>query len=149
MNGLPRLLLLAAPASLLHMGAVYADTDSSNVTLDLRMPDLQSIRMLDQITTPASSQEPEDIPVKGAPLPAEGGSDLRVSRTGIGSLYWAFRDPAKAWQVVLPIFGARRVDLSAEAPGTREPSAPAHHAVRSAQKSVPEQGPRASVDGDK
>jgi hypothetical protein len=99
----PSLILLAATASLLLVGTVYADADASNATLDLRTPDLQSIPRLDQITAPAGSQEPKDIPVIGAPLPAERGSDLHVSGTGIGSLYWAFRHPAKAWEVVLPI----------------------------------------------
>ena len=99
----PSLLLLAAAVSLLLVGTVYADADASNATLDLRTPDVHSIPRLDRITAPAGSQEPKDIPALGAPLPAERGSDLHVSGTGIGSLYWAIRHPAKAWQVVLPI----------------------------------------------
>ncbi len=99
----PTLLLLAAAVSLLLVGTVYADANASNATLDLRTPDLQSIPRLDQIAAPAGSQESKYFPVIGAQLPAERGSDRHVSGTGIGSLYWAFRHPAKAWEVVLPI----------------------------------------------
>jgi hypothetical protein len=30
-------------------------------------------------------------------------SNTRLSRTGLGSLYWAARHPAQAWRVLLPI----------------------------------------------
>src|SRR5882672_535829 len=99
----PCLLLLAAAVSLLLVGTVYADADASNATLDLRTPDLHSIPRLDRFAAPAGSQEPKEVPDIGAPLPVERGSDLPVSGTGIGSLYWAIRHPAKAWEVVLPV----------------------------------------------
>jgi hypothetical protein len=102
MNRLLRVSLLIT-AWLLPVGMVYADAAASNATLDLRMPDLRSIPTLDQITASAGSEEPKGVSVSGAPLRAEGTSDLHVSRTGIGSLYWGFRHPGELRRVVLPI----------------------------------------------
>ena len=96
---LQRLILTAT--CLLPVGMAAAS--DGNAMLDLRMPDLRSVSMSDPITSPAESQEPEDISVFGASLPEET-SNLEVSRAGLGSLYWAAHRPAaRAWKVLFPI----------------------------------------------
>jgi hypothetical protein len=86
---------------LLPLGWVYAGAGSSKTSLDLRMPVLH-VPVLERATSDADSQEFEDISVIDASAPEEI-SDLHVSRTGIGSVYWAARHPAEAWRVVVPI----------------------------------------------
>ena len=98
---LQRLFLTAT--CLLPIGIAAAEAPPTNVTLDLRMPELQSVSPADPITVPEESQDPEDISVVGVSLP-DGTSDLEISRAGLGSLYWAARRPAaRAWRVMLPI----------------------------------------------
>jgi hypothetical protein len=87
---------------LLPLGWVYAGAGSSKTSLDLRTPDLH-MPVLESATSDADSQEVEDISVIDASAPAEETPDLHVSRTGIGSVYWAVRHPAEAWRVVIPV----------------------------------------------
>ena len=50
--------------------------------------------------------DPEDtqaVSVVTARVPREEHSHLHVSRAGIGSLYWAARNPAQAWRVLFPV----------------------------------------------
>jgi hypothetical protein len=99
---LPRLLLAAC---LLPAGMAAAEASDLDGTLDLRIPDIQTLNTSSPITIlPADSQEETvDIAVVGASLP-EGSSNLEVSRAGLGSIYWAARRPAaRAWRVVFPI----------------------------------------------
>jgi hypothetical protein len=98
---LPRLLLTAC---LLPAGMAAAEAADLDATLDLRIPDIQTLNTSNPITIPADSQEETvDIAVVGASLP-EGSSNLEVSRAGLGSIYWAARRPAaRAWREVLPI----------------------------------------------
>jgi hypothetical protein len=109
MNG-----FLLITACFLPVDVAYVDTHATHPTraivtaaaregLDLRVPDLRSIPGLDQITASAGSEEPEDITVIETSRPAEAASDVHVSRSGIGSLYWAFHHPANAWRAVAPI----------------------------------------------
>jgi len=87
---------------LLPLGWVFAGAGSSKTGLDLRTPDIH-MPVLESATSDADSQEVEDISVIDASAPAAETSDLHVSRTGIGSVYWAARHPAEAWRVVVPI----------------------------------------------
>ena len=87
---------------LLPLGWVYAGAGSSKTSIDLRTPDLH-VPVLEPATSAVDSQEFEDISVIDASAPAEDTSDLHVSRTGIGSVYWAARHPAEAWRVVVPV----------------------------------------------
>jgi hypothetical protein len=102
MNKLIQRLILTT-ACLLPVGIAAAEAPPTNVTLDLRVPELQSVSPADPLTLPADSPEPEDISVVGVSLP-DGTSDPEVSRAGLGSLYWAARRPAaRAWKLILPI----------------------------------------------
>ena len=50
--------------------------------------------------------DPDDtqaVSVVTARVPREEESNLHLSRAGIGSLYWAARNPAQAWRVLLPV----------------------------------------------
>ena len=49
------------------------------------------------------SDDTQAISVVTAPVPREKVSRLHVSRAGIGSLYWAARNPSQAWRVVVPV----------------------------------------------
>jgi hypothetical protein len=84
----------------------YADAVGSNETLDLRAPDLQRIPLLAEIaessaSESSASEEPADVWVIGAP--PEETPDFHLSRSGIGSLYWALRYPASVWKIATPI----------------------------------------------
>src|SRR5882724_8316562 len=68
--------------------------------LDLRPPDLRSVHaQLDtEAAPPADAGEPQIVAVMGTASPADDSSNTHLSRTGIGSLYWAARHPAQAWR---------------------------------------------------
>ncbi len=51
----------------------------------------------------ADSDDTQDISIVAAPVLPERGPRFHVSRAGIGSLYWAARNPSQAWRVVVPI----------------------------------------------
>lgn len=48
-------------------------------------------------------QETQSISVTGSREPADIRSSVRMSRAGLGSLYWAVQHPTQAWRIVLPI----------------------------------------------
>jgi hypothetical protein len=73
--------------------------------LDLRPPDLRSlsVQLPPETTFPADADEMLDVAiVRALPTPEES-SNTHLSRSGIGSLYWAARHPAQAWRVLLPV----------------------------------------------
>jgi hypothetical protein len=117
---------------LLPLGWAYA-AGSSQGTLDLRVPDLRNSPLLEQLGATADSQETDAISVIDTSARAEDTSDVHVSRTGIGSVYWAARHPAEAWRVVAPVnpdsgsllFEDGRVKCSTfTAPAGRHPTCP-------------------------
>jgi len=55
----------------------------------------------DAADTPAASDDTQTIAIVTA-VPEEP-SDTRLSRAGLGSLYWAARHPAEAWRVLMPV----------------------------------------------
>jgi hypothetical protein len=73
-------------------------------TLDLRPPDLRSLRVqnLQQVVTSADSDEAEAVTVVAAPLLPEERPGAQPSLAGIASLLWAVRHPTQAWRVFLP-----------------------------------------------
>ena len=73
--------------------------------LDLRPPDLRSIQgqLAPEATLPADADDTQVVAIVGAPSPPEESSNTHLSRTGIGSIYWAARHSAQAWAVLLPI----------------------------------------------
>lgn len=99
---IPTLLLL--PVCWLSIGVAYS-TDPSSATLDLRPPMLRNIevQLAPEVTLRADADETEVVAIMGAPLAPQRGSNTHLSRTGIGSIYWAARHPAQAWTVLLPI----------------------------------------------
>ncbi len=56
-----------------------------------------------RLAPPDSAREMETIAVVGARLTTEGMPEVRMSSVGIGSLYWAARNPAQAWQILTPL----------------------------------------------
>jgi hypothetical protein len=74
-------------------------------TLDLRTPDLRSLRIqsLQHVVTSSDSDEAEAVTVAAARLLIDEEPDRRRSLAGIASLYWAVRHPPEAWRVLLPI----------------------------------------------
>jgi hypothetical protein len=52
---------------------------------------------------PADSDDTESVAIVTTPLPSEEKSPTHLSVAGLGSLYWAARQPAQAWRVLLPI----------------------------------------------
>jgi hypothetical protein len=105
MNGNPATLLLIAVCSQ-SIGAAYSkDAPGGTVRLDLRPPDLRSfqVRLPPQATFPADADEMLDVAIVSAPPTPEDSSNTHLSRSGIGSIYWAARHPAQAWRVLLPM----------------------------------------------
>ena len=99
MNRVSSVLVLMTACSL-PVGMAYADAAAGKPTLDLRAPELRDVSAAAEVTSPSDSQEPEDIAITGGPKDT---SNLHISETGIGSLYWAFRHPRGAWKIVLPM----------------------------------------------
>jgi len=105
-------MVLLIPACSLSSALAYS-TDAPNdtvriaaiSTLDLRPPGLWSIHaQLDtEAPPPADAGEPQVVAVVVTPSAPDESSNTHLSRTGIGSLYWAARHPAQAWRVLLPI----------------------------------------------
>ena len=80
-------------------------TGAPRGTLDLRLPDLQSLHIQERqpVLASANPDEAEAITIAAAPLLPEDRSDTRPSLGGIASLYWAVRHPTQAWRVLVPI----------------------------------------------
>ena len=105
MNGNLATLLLIAVCSQ-SIGAAYSkDAPSGSVRLDLRPPDLRSLQvpLPPEATFPADANEMLDVAIVSAPPTPEESSNTHLSRSGIGSIYWAARHPAQAWRVLLPV----------------------------------------------
>jgi hypothetical protein len=70
--------------------------------LDLRAPDLRSVQWQDLLraTPPDSGEAPPVAVVTASPKER---SNTYLSLAGIGSIYWAARHPAHAWEVLLPV----------------------------------------------
>ena len=55
------------------------------------------------VSVVAAHVPPEQLEELEEPVAPEAPSDLHVSNAGIGSLYWAARNPSQAWQAVSPV----------------------------------------------
>jgi hypothetical protein len=55
----------------------------------------------DAAQTPAASDDTQTVAT--VTVVPEEPSDTRLSRAGLGSLYWAARHPAEAWRVLMPV----------------------------------------------
>jgi hypothetical protein len=55
----------------------------------------------DAADTSAASDDTQTVAIVTA-VPEEP-ADTRLSRAGLGSLYWAARHPAEAWRVLMPV----------------------------------------------
>ena len=66
-------------------------------------PDLQSIlaQLTPEATRRARADEAPHVTILGTPVRPE--DRLNLMGTGIGSMYWAARQPAQVWKVLLPI----------------------------------------------
>jgi hypothetical protein len=102
MNRIIVTLLLLAVCSL-SSGVAYSAPATR--TLDLRPPDLpsMSVQLPPKATFPADADETLDVAMVSAPPTPEESSNTHLSRSGIGSIYWAARHPAQAWRVLLPV----------------------------------------------
>jgi hypothetical protein len=86
--------------------------DQSVIVLDLTGPgpDYRCQNVIETMRRDArvlsvhvDSDETQAVSVVTAPVPPEGNSNTYLSHAGIGSLYWAARNPAQAWRVVFPV----------------------------------------------
>jgi hypothetical protein len=105
MNGNLATLLLIAVCSQ-SIGAAYSkDAPSGTARLDLRPPDLRrmSVQLPPEASLPADADQMVDVAIVSAPPRPEESSNTHLSRSGIGSIYWAARHPAQAWRVLLPV----------------------------------------------
>ena len=98
-------LLLIAAGSLATGAAYSQDAPSGTARLDLRQPDLRSIQVQlpQEATFATDADEMLDVAIVSAPTTPDESSNTHLSRSGIGSIYWAARHPAQAWRVLLPI----------------------------------------------
>ena len=105
MNRIIATLLLLAVCSLATGAAYSKDAPSGTAGLDLRPPDLRTfqVRFPPEATFPADADEMPHVAIVSAPPRPEESSYAHLSRSGIGSIYWAARHPAQAWRVLLPI----------------------------------------------
>jgi hypothetical protein len=73
--------------------------------LDLQSMTLPPVQTPDslQATAASDSDDPEAITVVAPPSLPPMTSGTAVSHAGLGSLYWAARNPSEAWRVLLPI----------------------------------------------
>jgi hypothetical protein len=103
--------LLAAAAALGNLPAAAAPGALPPTALDLRPPSLQDIPWpgqqqmfpaIDLTDIPLDADSMPDFVIVGAPPMPEMQSDIHVPQTGLGSLYWALRHPARAWRILLP-----------------------------------------------
>jgi hypothetical protein len=103
--------LLAAAAALGSVPASAAPSALPIKALDLRPPGPQDILLtgspqvitsIDATDAPIDADSMPDFVILGAPPLPEMQSDVHVSQTGLGSLYWALRHPAGAWRILLP-----------------------------------------------
>jgi hypothetical protein len=103
-NGNLATLLLIAVFSQSIDAAYSKDAPSGTVRLDLRPPDMRSmsVQLPPEATFDADADEMLDVAIVSAPPTPEESSNTHLSRSGIGSLYWAARHPAQAWRVLLP-----------------------------------------------
>jgi hypothetical protein len=64
---------------------------------------------------PAASDDTQSVAIVTTPLPSEEQPATHLSLAGLGSLYWAARQPAQAWRVLLPMQpdGAAYADIRA------------------------------------
>jgi hypothetical protein len=115
MNGNLATPLLIAVCSL-SSGVAYSTADQGATpqraaaapatgTLDLRPPDLHSmsVQLPPEATFPADADEMLDVAIVSAPPRPVESSNTHLSRSGIGSIYWAARHHAQAWRVLLPV----------------------------------------------
>ncbi len=73
-------------------------------TLDLRPPDLRSIPLTHPPLTaaPIGMDDSLDFVIVSAPQFPEMQPYSHAPPFGLGSLYWAFRNPTQAWRILLP-----------------------------------------------
>jgi hypothetical protein len=91
--------------------------------LDLRTPDLKQAQLPSVSTNAADSDKGLHVVIAGSPQSPEERSSL--AHTGIGSIYWAARNPAEAWRALLPIVpdggSAESQDIKAECASVTPP----------------------------
>ena len=116
--GFRRMKHLVAAVSLFAAAAVLGNVPASAApsalpikALDLRPPDPQDILLtgspqlitsIDATDAPLDADGMPDFVIVGAPPLPEMQSDIHVPQTGLGSLYWAFQHPTRAWRILLP-----------------------------------------------
>ena len=88
------------------------ESDSSVVVLDLAGPGpayrcqnvIETLRKDARVlSVRVASDDTQDVSIVSAPVPREKESNVEISHAGIGSLYWAARNPSQAWRVVFPV----------------------------------------------
>jgi hypothetical protein len=119
------------PSAQPNLRAVISEQDANtrnapslaHEPLDLRAPDLIQAQLPPVSTNLADSAKGLRVVIAGSPQSPEERSKL--TRTGIGSIYWAAHHPAEAWRVLLPIVpdggSAGSQDVKAECAGVRPP----------------------------
>ena len=98
---IPSLMLLLIPVAAAVQAAPHSSAPPR--VLDLRPPNFFSAQWQDRLQGLAvenSNETPEAIVI--TPLP-EQEPNVHLSRSGIGSLFWAAFHPTQAWRVLLPV----------------------------------------------
>ncbi len=110
---LPVLMTLTAAAQAAPSTAPR-QTSTSARPLDLRAPNFFSAEWQDRLqglAVETGNEAPESIVITPSP---EQGSNTHLSRTGLGSLFWAAFHPAEAWRVLLPVEPGDGFDIYAD-----------------------------------
>ena len=72
-------------------------------TLLLVLACILPIGVVDAADAPAALDDTRGVAFVTAHLQPKEAPNTRLSRTGLGSLYWAARHPAQMWRALLPI----------------------------------------------
>ncbi len=94
--------------------AAAPHTSTPPRVLDLRPPNFFSPQWQERLqgrTVDNGNEAPEAIVITPS---REGGSNTHVSRTGVGSLFWAAFHPSEAWRVLLPVQSGDDFDVYAD-----------------------------------
>ena len=77
----------------------FAGSSTANAT----SPAPSDMRLSVAADAPADSDDIRSVTIVTTPSRLEAESNAHLSLAGLGSLYWAARNPAQGWKVLLPV----------------------------------------------
>jgi hypothetical protein len=93
-SGFPRAKFTVAVVSL--MAAAFCNVPA------IAGPSALALTPIDANGAPTDADDTPALVIVSTTQRPEMQSDIHVPSTGIGSLYWALRHPARAWRILLP-----------------------------------------------